>query len=398
MSGFEVSAPFDLGASIYDDIDPILAVLNNMIERGLPTRTSPFIEDAFSPLGNHKVDDGFGGLNYNMEGLEANDIMLALHAIDGRLSLDDKSYRTKVLESDFEKRFIFNSAPAYLRQILMPQRSLMSITGQKAHHSQRVDFACEFPYPSRGLDGREKHGLVIELDGTQYHNDDQTKTVDNLRTFALEKSGWYCLRLRDLNDFDPDHVLFNNEYFTNAKKAFDKKFDTSWVNALQFTLSPIGIARIQKTLIEALISGKINYKKETLSILAIERDVPCVALALKDFVISLNRLASLSEEYKDVHFPRIVLDVISSTEFIKSPLHLPDLKDDYISINVIDGIEEANHAKQYDTVFDVALMRRSMMEEHSFSSFHCKNNCYFFIRSANYLHADRHIYTSDCIT
>ena len=43
ISSFEVATPFDIGASIYDDVDPIFAVLNNIIVRGLPTKASPYI-------------------------------------------------------------------------------------------------------------------------------------------------------------------------------------------------------------------------------------------------------------------------------------------------------------------------------------------------------------------
>jgi len=48
LSQFVVSAPFDIGASVYDDVDPILAVLNNIIVRGLPTRSSIYLEEIFS--------------------------------------------------------------------------------------------------------------------------------------------------------------------------------------------------------------------------------------------------------------------------------------------------------------------------------------------------------------
>ena len=398
LSGFEVAAPFDIGASIYDDVDPILAVLNNMVTRGLPTRTSPAIEEAFRPLGNQILSDSLGSLNYDAEGLNLDDVLLALYAIDGRLTLDEKDYCTKTLESDFEKQFIFSSAPAGLRQVLMPQRSLMSITGQRAHHSQRVDFACDYPYPQIGPDGREKHGLVIEIDGPNYHSDNRTRTSDDFRTSALKGKGWDCIRLRDINDFAQDSAPLNNEFFAKVKEAWGKSFDASWIKVLQLTLSPIGIARIQKTLIEALITGRVDYKKDTLRILALERDVPCVALALRDFTNSFNKLASLSEGYKDIHFPNIQLDVISSPAFVDSPLHIAGSDDGSIQINVINGIEKANHAKQYDVVFDVALMRRSGLEDRSFSSFKCSEKCYFFIRSANYLHSERHIYTSDSIT
>ena len=398
LSGFEVATPFDIGASIYDDVDPILAVLNNIVTRGLPTRTSPAIEEAFKPLGNQKLSDNLGSLNYNAEGLKLNDVLLALYAIDGRLALDEKSYCSNVLESDFEKRFILDYAPAELRQVFMPQRSLMSITGQRAHHSQRVDFACEYPYPLIGPDGKEKHGLVIEIDGPNYHSDNRTRTSDDFRTSALKGKGWDCLRIRDINDFAQDSAPLNNEFFAKAKEAWGKAFDASWIKALQLTLSPIGIARIQKTLIEALITGRVDYKKDSLRILALERDVPCVALALKDFTNSFNNLASLSEGYKDIRFPSIQLDVISSPAFANSPLHIADRSDDSLHINVINGVEKANHAKQYDVVFDIAVMRRSGLEDRSLSSFKCSEKCYFFIRSANYLHSERHIYTSDSIT
>ncbi|GAF04645.1 DEAD/DEAH box helicase [Saccharicrinis fermentans] len=48
LTCFETATPFDIGASIYDDVHPILAVLNNIVTRGLPTKASPFIESQFA--------------------------------------------------------------------------------------------------------------------------------------------------------------------------------------------------------------------------------------------------------------------------------------------------------------------------------------------------------------
>ena len=183
LSAFEVAAPFDIGASIYDDVDPILAVLNNIVTRGLPTRTSPTVEDAFESLGNKKIGDNLGALSYNINGLELKDILLALYAIDGRLTLDENIYCNRILESDFEKDFILRKAPEDLRQIFMPQRSLMSITGQRAHHSQRVDFACEYPYTVIDKDGKEKRGFVVEIDGANFHNTERSRVSDKYSEF-----------------------------------------------------------------------------------------------------------------------------------------------------------------------------------------------------------------------
>ncbi len=48
LGQFDVSAPFDIGASVYSDVHPVLAVLNNIITRGLPTKASKFVEEIFS--------------------------------------------------------------------------------------------------------------------------------------------------------------------------------------------------------------------------------------------------------------------------------------------------------------------------------------------------------------
>ena len=45
---FETTAPFDIGACVYDDVHPILAVWHNIITRGLPTKTSLFLEEVFA--------------------------------------------------------------------------------------------------------------------------------------------------------------------------------------------------------------------------------------------------------------------------------------------------------------------------------------------------------------
>jgi superfamily II DNA helicase RecQ len=46
---------------------------------------------------------------------------------------------------------------------------------------------------------------------------------------------------------------------------------------------------------------------------------------------------------------------------------------------------------------DIAMMRRSVVEDISFVKYQCATECYFHIRSAHYHRSDRHIYTSDTI-
>lgn len=52
LTHFDVAAPFDIGASVYDDIHPVFAVLSNIITRGLPTRASLYVEERFQEAFN----------------------------------------------------------------------------------------------------------------------------------------------------------------------------------------------------------------------------------------------------------------------------------------------------------------------------------------------------------
>lgn len=398
LSSFEVAAPFDLGAGVYDDVNPVLAVLNNIVTRGLPTKSSPFIESAFELMGNTKQDDNLGALNYKADCLDANELFLALHSIDSRFALNSDNYNISVLESDFEKEFITSSAPQFFRQLFQPQRSLMSLTGESVHHSQRVDFACEYPYEILDADGNQYQGCVVELDGVQYHSNEKNRLNDKERTAELYENGWKCVRISDCSQVGNDLKTLNNEYFVTVNKACKKEFSESWVRTLQMAMTPLGVARVEKTILEALMTGKIDIDKPDLSILAIEQDVPCVALALRNLTQMFNNLTSLSEDYKDWKFPTIHLDVVSSKEFLDSPLHTFDDGLSSVKLNLFDSEDKVDRTKQYDVVFDIAVLRRTGLEDKAFSKFQCPSKCYFCIRTSHYVRGERHIYTTDTIT
>lgn len=78
---FDVYAPFDIGASISDDMHPIYAVLNNIVARGLPTKASPLVEDTFASIfGISECDNSYGSIKYknNISKAVANDILTIL--------------------------------------------------------------------------------------------------------------------------------------------------------------------------------------------------------------------------------------------------------------------------------------------------------------------------------
>jgi len=256
LSCFETATPFDIGASIYDDVHPVLAVLNNMVTRGLPTKASPFIESIF--------EQAFGLTQ--REDLPNGDIVFCLH--------------------------------------------------------KELDYLQVMQWLYRVINNGEQ----------------------------------------------PD--------FLKVDKA-----------SLQHVLSPIAIARIQKTILEALMTEKLSFDQDQWKILVEEKDVPCAAVAFKDLELLFNNLCSLSQEYHYFKFPEVKLDIISNPEFSSSPLHLGG--------NVSEEVKLVHDKTEYDLVIETSTLYRTKIEANSFSQFKAKKHCYFNIQSANEIRSARTVYTSD---
>ncbi|WP_347840021.1 DEAD/DEAH box helicase [uncultured Draconibacterium sp.] len=257
LNVFDTSTPFDIGASVYDDIHPILAVVNNIVTRGLPTKASPFVEKVFQ--------------------------------------------KTFDYSEDFEKYGTLS-------------------------------------YPHK-------------------------KDINTTRLLS-----WY------------------NSVITNQTKLNYSSVD---IEQLQLLFSPIAIARVQKTILEALMTDKLNIKQKEWKILVEEQDVPCSAIAIADLVQIFNKVTKLSKEYQDFNLPEIKLDIISSSNFRNSGLHLGK--------NVFENATPVHLKTEYDLVIDVAIFDTTNIEKESFSRFQCKNNCYFNIRSVTEILSERNIYTTDRI-
>jgi len=125
LTYFDVYAPFDLGASISDDMNPILAVLHNIISRGLPTKASPFVEKVFNEkLKRSNLISQYGGISYPSKSIididslqlskdiEKNTLLYTPMAIArlqmvlveamiaGKLSVEEKEWNILVEEQD----------------------------------------------------------------------------------------------------------------------------------------------------------------------------------------------------------------------------------------------------------------------------------------------------------
>src|SRR5690606_35699107 len=127
--------------------------------------------------------------------------------------------------------------------------------------------------------------------------------------------------------------IINNNY--------KKELNDNWLDILQLTLSPFAIARVQKTIIELIFSNNLDLEAKEWNILALERDVPCVALAIEDLKQHFQHLFALAG--KEKLFPNINLQILSTDEFINSKLHdtRPEIIDQFRS------------DKEFDLIIDI---------------------------------------------
>lgn len=388
LSAFELYADFERQVV---EIKPEWAVLSNLISRGLPALASVAVEDAFAEVfGCSERRETGGEIRYGslLHSEEVKRLFSVLHVVDPRWQPD---YDEDRLESSFEKDFIHllaGSEQAYLVQLLDAQRELTTITPVHSEllAKQRVDFVVEEPYDyitTLGETGHVRRGTVVEIDGEAYHSSEAQRAHDELRQRAVAAMGWTTLRVRGLPESKQIiDALSSGDYMAHIKWCWRQDMkEESHARALQIALSPFAIARIQKSVVEAVLAGKLDLAEKRWSVFVYERDVPCAALAFRDLASWYNHLMEL--QGRGERFPEVDLDIVSTREFSDSPLHL--------------GMKVCSNSlkKQYDLVLDVSMLRRAGIENPiQLPAELPAAKATLVIRSSHYQRSSRKIYTS----
>lgn len=368
LSTFNISYDFDE----IENYDSTNAVLNNIISRGLPTFPSIFVEDTFIEklkFGKKSFSDRTGDIRYqyNDKFSEMLDLIYqSLFIIEPRI---DKTYKTSFeynpmeenIGSEYEEIFfhkiLSDEFGEYCKQCIETQRDINSILNiseeiKNKFHDQRFDFSFRFPHSSNFRDG-----LVVEIDGSQ-HEEEPQKTLDRKRDEAVEKNNWNkTIRIKtseiqgviEKEKIESIKSFLEHPYTKKLKENYENKiWEKEWgLEALQFALTPIAIARIQKTLIFLINSNILNMNAKKWNIAILERDVPCGFLAIEDFKNLINNLFNL--EGKGKSLPKINLRIYNTEEFSQCQLN-----------NKIE-IETLNKTiKQFraDVVLDVSTLQR----------------------------------------
>lgn len=347
LSAFDVKSNKSLEST--KNCDPKLAVLANIVSRGLPTIAPVEIETIFSDIFDISTKPQANEIiNFKSKHkISKTEINEALHVVDPRF--DVAFYNGDMLESQFEKDFVekyLNRADSqYLIQLLEPQRPLSTIVNipdKRFSRDQRVDFSFEMPY------GETKTGFIFELDGVPYHSNISQKLRDESRDQLTADSGWNTYRLEELKDYsflqNWEQEVSLNKYLTTIKRNSQKHITGKWKDTLQIVLSPLAIARIERTLLQALLSGAVNLASEKWKILVIERDVPCATIAISLLQKSFEKISAM--DGSNMKLPPIELTVVSTKEFADSKLHMKN------------AIETSVPDEDFDFCIDISMLLR----------------------------------------
>ena len=400
LSCFDLETDYNISSN---SSDSFVSVIHNLIVRGIPTRPSIFIENKFLEtfqkfqIDNSDFTKQLGNIKYEskLNEVDQDNIFSALHIIDPRIKLTEYNCALE-LESNFESSFIFKYLPenqlAFIQQLLESQRKLNTIVTPEIGHnfySQRVDFSYEFPYELEipfEIFGEKKirnynQGILIEIDGT-HHNLPEQGLLDKFRDKSVKDTNWQPFRINNIADKSFANWAKRSTSLKIINTNYNKKLDNDWLNILQLTLSPFAIARVQKTIVELILSSNLDLKAKEWNILAIERDVPCVALAIEDLKQHFQHLFALAG--KEQYFPTINLQVLSTEEFVNSKLH--DTKPELIS--------KFKSDKEFDLIIDISILQRRGIVKTNIP-FNSENKV--IIRSSHYVNSERKLYTSDFI-
>jgi len=356
----------------YEDL---LSVANNLISRGLPTKPSLYLENELLKAHCLNQQDPkaseLESISYqiNLSNDLIQKIYRALHYIDPQFHVENipreqiKSWEN--LDSPFEEKFYFEELPkrasSIWLQLLEKQRELENIlrfsTDSKdevekyfngtinLHNEQKVDFSLEFPYQING-----KRGFIVEIDGKQHELPAQ-KSLDNQRDEATIKAKWdKAIRIKTSEwhsiggKVELIRKLENEDYFKILKQNCSNPLfdDHNGTIALDLTLIPFAIARIQKVLIHLLLEGKLNFEASEWNIAILERDIPCGILALVDFHDLLSSLFKLQSD--SICVPKITVVVESNERFKKSKFY---------------SSQKIDPTKNYDVFIDCSVLQRS---------------------------------------
>lgn len=314
--------------------DALLAVASNLVSRGLPTLTPTCISEelstAFPQLASACTSDaGYDAASWNSAVLES--LRSASCMIDQRIG-----------SAEALQRFKETNLTSLLKRVLPLLQARMGPSVLQLLEADADALLFPFPFDVNGIRGlrfiaatssdgdvvRKHDWVVIPLGG-------DAAAIKNIWSEAMKLAA-------------PAIRLLTSARTTPAWAI------PEGLAALQFLYTPIGAARIHKSLIECVLAGVLDLQAEEWTITVLECDVPCARLGLDDFRSSLTAMFVL--EGKSRNLPRVNLNVLTTPEFQSCELHNRDRSN-------LSVFEPSNPVPPADIFIDIAMLRMDALKE-----------------------------------
>lgn len=395
ISNFNISTSNDFEID-YNNIPKVLAVQNNIISRGLPTKAPLSLEKLFVEIGLsvQDIERNFEYKFISTSNFSYDRIFKKLHLIYPNLDINFNNYLGE-LDSNLEKKFLANSHPIF-KQILKSQRELNSIV--KFNKKNWVDFSFTTPYLHNEV---IKHPFkdqvrdniykikVLEVDGPQHYLKEAIY-YDNLRDERIEEADGEVLRY-PYYEIDENGVGANESLDNEIKQIFLDNYNSNIKEDLElytYLLLPFSVARIQKFFVELFIRKQELLKKDNIEVCVIERDIPGAALALNLFIEFIDNLNNLVEEEDQLILPNINLTLCQNKEWLY-----------HDKLNLSTRIQDIKQLDQND--FDIIIDHSILIRDGIYDFENTIHKNYYTLRSVHYINTDinslRQIYCSESI-
>lgn len=297
----------DSNLSVPSNADPLFLVADNILSRGLPTLTSVFVESYLAKelsLSRREVSRRTGSVSHVLSsyGVEEGDediasllsrsICMQGCNIEELVHNESDSFGSPEYGSDAEREFLEKVLPSvapYLTHEVERQRPLNSIISASRANDftrQRVDFSVQFPAVKD-----EISGLVIEIDGEPYHEDEVQVRLDQARDRAIREANWEVIHIPASELVDTRKIatklqgIVSHPYVKLLQNNYSNPVTSTPIGfgALRLALMPMAIARIQKVLLRLLLRGDLTLGEPEWILAIIEREIPFAEIAVADF-------------------------------------------------------------------------------------------------------------------
>lgn len=355
--------------------DPIAVLLANLLRRGLPTLPSLYLEqELVSRTGLVQLEltgrsqDTQRWVSSLTQSLEILKPLLEQAICPVECDFHPgpaPDFAVPGFDSAGEEQFYMNQLRRSLGHawaLVERQRPVATITNDPRFIEQRADFCLEF----HGVAADQARGAVIEFDGEQ-HQLNKQRQLDLERDASCRKAGWVVIRVpaQDADNFPrhPDllklqshpryHQLSEHAAHPLAQSELGRRVkDLIWL--------PMGVARLQAVLAEALLSGRLSLSAVNWRICVVERDLSCAEIAVADLTCWIQALLNLYLPSRQA--PHVDLQVVNPND-----------------LSTIEQAQHSGNEQPFDLLLDQAVF--GSCGSHAIELQHIATDCRLVIRS-----------------